>query len=180
MWFLSQAPIPTRCSNLILVTCAFSCSDQNFLSHSWMFSFLFFQGLCLNSRDTFIMLRLGHGWGESYHLGIVHSFFQHLLRYALPADPASVFSTWGCQFPWGLWFYRPTQHLLLHLIFLSTKPGQVYWFTLTASLKTKGGYLRLLSLDIPHSHLFTNALLPWREGNSDKIDDPPPLPQDSK
>lgn len=33
----------------------------------------------------------------------------------------------------------------------------------TASLITKGGYLRRLSLDIPHSHLFINALLPWKE-----------------
>lgn len=88
-------------------------------------------------------------------------------------------STPGLEFPCGFWFYRLTQHLLLHLVFLSTKFGQVCCFILSAFLgwqKTKRGYLRLLCLDIPYSHLFTNILLPWRQGNSAKIDDP----QDSK
>lgn len=79
MWFLILAPIPTRDSNLILVTFGFSCSNhsQSFL----YYSFLFFLGLHLNSREACIMLRLGYGWRESYYFVILHSFFPHLLRY---------------------------------------------------------------------------------------------------
>lgn len=92
-------------------------------------------------------------------------------------------STPGLEFPCGFWFYRRTQHLLLHLVFLSTKSGQVCCFILSASLgwqKTKSSYLRLLCLDIPHSHLFINILLCWRQGNSAKIDDPQASEQESK
>lgn len=84
MLFLTQAIISTRGNNLTTVTFGLSCSHQNFLRHFQMFSFLFFIGLHLNSREAYIMLRLRYRWGQSDHLGIVHSFFQHLLRYAPP------------------------------------------------------------------------------------------------
>ena len=159
MWFLAQAPSLTRGSNLIVITFVSSYSD-----HFCIFRFFFFLGLHMNSKQPYVMFRLKYGWGKSYRLGIVHSWFilapaetaiSPLTRHQSLSLPTS---SLGLEFPGGLW---STDKLNILCCILSSWSGLlVHTLSLSRVIDNWVRCVRPLWLDIPHSHLFTNASCP--------------------